>query len=207
MMMVPAPADPCYWTGDVFGADTLKEIFDNNPCAFQKIRAFPFKPGGLAHFGCRVVHWGSDGADQTARADPRIAMSWVVGDGKFERRAFKFLGPDGPIYPTVQERVALCAAQLIAYSGQTGIRRHEKNMYFRIFSKEIRSFNEEYIDKIRHLNFLRDAIPPSVANSNTATTSKPRAKPQVIIPANKEDEMEKAESVKLLFGSSDSDSD
>ena len=169
---VPAECDPGFRLGDVMGEDPLAAVFASNPLAYQQIRSCPIARGSFLHFSHRTIHWGSSVAPSASfhhsvghpAQTPRIAMSWVVGDPSFEASAFACgSGEDPPICFSLAERLSLVCAQQINYGGQTGLTKHRKNLFFRIFHKHQKRFSEAYISKVHSLYYMTDSSTDTTA--------------------------------------------
>jgi len=204
LVFVPARVDAAFRAGDAPGCDTLADVFAGRPDAYQAIRAMPVARGSLLHFSHRTIHWGSAATPTPSLPSPgpRIAMSWVVGDERFERRALRECDELGPLDPPVAWRVALVAGQLINYAGQTGLRKGHKSFYFRVFAKHQRAFTDDYVDKVRHLHLLRDAPKPAAADRPKVDYSKFTYDADESRVAR-----DRVDGIRALFGSSEEEED
>lgn len=158
--MVPATEDPWYSLQDLPSVDPLAEIFAANPCAYQTIRALPCPKGCAWHFSHKIIHWGSFAKSTTIQHEklqPRIAMSWVVGNANFEKPCFDLSNLP---YPSLTIRIAFIAGQIIAYGGQTGLKRGFKNLMYRVFKRHSKQLGVDFADKVEFINFCR---PPPAA--------------------------------------------
>lgn len=147
MNFIPAIYDPNYFEEK---GDTIMDIFGNLQ-NFQRIRPMPLDKGNAIHFTHRVIHWGSAVDPEEGEFPNRIAMSWVVGDTRFEEPAInsdKLFRTDGS---ALDCRLAFISSQIINYAGQTGITKHEKSIYWRMFSQSKSDFTESYIGKVQTL--------------------------------------------------------
>lgn len=199
LYVVPAPEDPWYFKQDLPEIDPLAAIFKDKPDAFQSIRCLSAPAGSIWHFSHKIIHWGSFAK---TNAKPRIAMSWVVGDHSFEKPAFP---KENLPFPDIRVRLGLISGQMIAYGGQTNIRRGFKMLCYRIFKLEGHRLSEAYRDKVEYIFFCRP--PPKNIQLKESTKSSLKLNPDEIIPATEEDD-EKVHGIKSMFGySSSSDSD
>lgn len=159
MNFIPAVYDPNYKRGDSFidnnmiiQRDTIGDIFGNNIQNYQRIRPMPISKGSALHFTHRVIHWGSAVDPEEGETPNRIAMSWVVGDTKFEEPAIldskKLFLVDNN---TVLLRLAFISGQIINYAGQTGMNKHEKSLYWRFFCNCKSEFSTSFIGKVETL--------------------------------------------------------
>jgi hypothetical protein len=139
LYVIPKDIDPGYLGGDgeEVGGDGAgdgggDDAAESAACAplhralsskesFQRVRAFPRKPGQGVLFTHRVAHWGS-ARDPDTLLGPRIAVSFVCSDPSFE--APYLLGSDRWISdetgeleraPPFGDRLLLVCAQLLAY--------------------------------------------------------------------------------------------
>jgi hypothetical protein len=113
------------------------------PCDYEAVIAQPVEAGGVIVFSHRVVHWGSR---PTPGQRPRVAMSFALSRARFERGAF-FSAAMLP-FPPLALRVALRAAQAIAYSAQAPLAKHALGLDSRTFRAAKMLFSEAYADKI-----------------------------------------------------------
>lgn len=161
MNFIPAPYDPNYHRGDG-GQDTLGDIFlpekGGSIQNYQRIRPMPLSKGSTLHFTHRVIHWGSAIDPEEGETPNRIAMSWVMGDTRFEEPAvldqsklFTTGVTTEHVTTPVKTRVAFISAQVINYAGQTGITKHEKSLYWRLFSMNKSDFSLSFIGKVETL--------------------------------------------------------
>lgn len=118
LYFIPAAHDPGYRLGDGAEGDAL-QLCLATPEAVQSIRAVPCAAGGAVAFSHRVFHWGSKG--RPACRKPRVAISFGGGDPAFEPHrlaagtAAAGWAAAGAPFPSLAQRLALAAAQCVAY--------------------------------------------------------------------------------------------
>jgi len=127
LYLIPKDADPGYAVGDdcaavatLGGGDALKACLPT-PEAMQRIRAVPASAGSAVLFTHRAFHWGSAG--RRGCSAPRVAASFGAACPGFEAPylagqqagARGVAGADVP-FPSLKARLALAAAQCIAYA-------------------------------------------------------------------------------------------
>jgi len=205
--VIPATEDPYYKTADDPTVDPLGAIFEGNPCAFQSIRALPCPKGAAWHFSHKIIHWGSHVKRRSSLGGqklipPRIAMSWVIGDSSFE--SFAFDKKNLP-KPNLQLRVGFVAAQIIAYGGQTSIRKGFRNLCFRLFKATAHQFTEFYKDKVEYIHFCRPA-PPAKIELKETTRAFVKKTIEDLEFASPEDDG-KLDGIKGMFGGDESSSE
>jgi hypothetical protein len=113
------------------------------PCDYEAVIAQPAEAGGAIVFSHRVIHWGSR---PTPGQSPRVAMSFALSRARFERGAY-FSDTMLP-FPPLALRVALRAAQAIAYSAQAPLAKHALGLDTRTFRAAKALFSAAYADKI-----------------------------------------------------------
>eukprot|EP00924_Labyrinthula_sp_SR-Ha-C_P001690 snap_masked-scaffold_18-processed-gene-6.43-mRNA-1 protein AED:0.04 eAED:0.04 QI:0/0/0/1/1/1/2/0/392 len=156
LYVVPAELDPFYYEQDLPNVDPLERIFKGKVDNYQRIKCLPCEPGSMWHFSHKIIHWGSSAICSNIAQDeideeikPRIALSWVIGDPSFEKPAFEFKG-----MPSLEQRLGLVCGQLINYSGQTGLKKGDRDFYF-LTGNKLNNFTEEFVDKTKFLYFMR----------------------------------------------------
>mmetsp|Transcript_23882 Transcript_23882/g.38075 ORF Transcript_23882/g.38075 Transcript_23882/m.38075 type:complete len:398 (-) Transcript_23882:1229-2422(-) len=158
--VIPRHEDPWYDKQDLPEVDPLAAVFEGNPGAFQAIRALACPKGAAWHFSHKIIHWGSHVKNYSTMGPgisppcPRIAMSWVVGDETFEQPAFS---RDLLPYPPIKARVGFVAGQMIAYGGQTGLKKGFKTLCYRLLKRNKELFSEFFADKVEYIFYCRPA--------------------------------------------------
>lgn len=206
LYVVPANADPLFYKPDRQDVDPLAEIFGKDPQAYQSIRALPAQAGSAWHFSHRIIHWGSHVQRRSTMGQPtqpRIAMSWVIGDASYEDPAFsrEYLP-----CPPVNLRVAFVMGQIVAYGGQTKHRKGFRTMCFRFFKKHSELFTEFYRDKVEFIHFCRPAPPPEVHLKESSRKALEEVDVSKLEFATPQDDS-KLDGLKGMFFTSDSSSD
>ncbi|GBG31989.1 Hypothetical Protein FCC1311_082142 [Hondaea fermentalgiana] len=209
LYVVPATADPLFHKADRQDVDPLAEIFANDPQAYQSIRALPAPAGCAWHFSHRIIHWGSHVARRSSLGparppQPRIAMSWVVGDAAYEDPAFP--REANLPSPPVHLRVAFVAGQIVAYGGQTKLRKGFRTMCFRFFKKHSQLFTEFYRDKVEFIHFCRPAPAPEVHLKESSRKALETVDVSKLEFATPQDDS-KLDGIKGMFGSDSSSED
>mmetsp|Transcript_21832 Transcript_21832/g.32688 ORF Transcript_21832/g.32688 Transcript_21832/m.32688 type:complete len:516 (-) Transcript_21832:170-1717(-) len=115
LYVIPAGSDPGYYAGDPVDKnqpDPLQRALRNKN-DYQNIRALPRRSGESVVFTHRIMHWGSKGNIRCN--EPRVAISFVVSSGDFER---PYVDPSyftGNTLPPFHVRLLLVCAQLLIY--------------------------------------------------------------------------------------------
>lgn len=111
--VIPKSCDPGYLEGDTEKEDPLQRALPNKE-SFQKIRALTRKSGQSILFDHRIIHWGSS-SDEDTKDPPRIAISFVASDPKYEP---PLVDPEyftATRNPPFRIRLLLVCAQLLIY--------------------------------------------------------------------------------------------
>ena len=127
LYFIPRDADPGYTAGDdcaavaaLGGGDALHACLPTAE-AMQRIRAVPAAAGSAVLFSHRTFHWGSSG--RRGCTVPRVAMSFGAACPSFEapyltgaQGTARGVAGAGVPFPRLAARLALAAAQCIAYA-------------------------------------------------------------------------------------------
>ena len=126
LYFIPRDADPGYTAGDdcaavaALGGDALRACLPTAE-AMQRIRAVPAAAGSAVLFSHRTFHWGSAG--RRGCTAPRVAMSFGAACPSFEapyltgaQGTARGVAGAGVPFPRLTARLALAAAQCIAYA-------------------------------------------------------------------------------------------
>ena len=127
LYFIPRGADPGYTAGDdcaavasLGGGDALRACLPTAE-AMQRIRAVPAAAGSAVLFSHRTFHWGSAG--RRGCTAPRVAMSFGAACPSFEapyltgaQGTARGVAGAGVPFPRLAARLALAAAQCIAYA-------------------------------------------------------------------------------------------
>lgn len=156
LYVVPAFIDPFYHKQDRPEVNPLNEAFATQPDNYQYIRCLSCSAGSLNHFSHKIIHWGSSASAIERKVEPRIALSWVIGDDSFEQPCFS---REHLPLPPFELRLGLICGQMISYSGQTQMKKGLRDLCFRIFKKVNAiagcEFNEDYRDKVNYIYHMR----------------------------------------------------
>lgn len=128
LYVIPKQFDPGYLKGDdsLDNEENGKDQSDplaralNTKQAYQNIRALPRKAGQSLVFTHRIMHWGSRGNPNALNVQPRIAISFVYSDVKFEApyistESFSRDTAGNWSFPSFSTRLLLVCAQLLIY--------------------------------------------------------------------------------------------
>ena len=146
LYVLPRDADPGYAGGDLpRGPAPLARAFaEGGDGVAQRIRCLAQPAGGAVVFSHRTLHWGSRG--RAGFHTPRIALSAAFSDGGFEPA---YLRPGAvETFPALALRVALVAAQMIAYQENFGTGEVPLRLFLRLFAARREDFEAGYHAKV-----------------------------------------------------------
>lgn len=130
---LPASSDPYY-----FGSNDSNATSGQDPgmavreAGWQEVRAMPAAQGDVYSWSHRLLHWGSSSTTQAKHN--RIALSFAVADEHFESPLLA-RGQDALPFPTWEERLVLCAFQLIKYHHNLPVSDQVKGILIGIMSR------------------------------------------------------------------------
>lgn len=114
LYVIPKQYDPGYTDGDSNsdneGDDPMSRALPTKE-SYQTVRALPRQAGQSLLFTHRILHWGSRGNPNTFVQEPRVAISFVCSDPRFEQPYLK----SRQFPPTFESRLLLVCAQLLIY--------------------------------------------------------------------------------------------
>jgi hypothetical protein len=144
---VPADADPGYFFGDREDVDPLTRALGGKKENYQLIRALPCEAGGAVVFTHRLIHWGSrnSGDGGGAPPPPRLSLAMAASDPGFEPPYFS---PDLLPNPPLRLRVALAAAQMIAYYQRFDVSAPQLRLFRELYEMHQSEFHPTYRQKV-----------------------------------------------------------
>ena len=155
---LPRAADPGYDSGDLDDVDPLARALGSKE-SYQNIRALPCSAGASVVFTHRLIHWGSGGNGAggahsvqsgspgagPAPPPPRLALAAAFSDPDFEPPYFSV---DMLPQPPLHMRVALAAAQMIAYYQRFEVSASQLRLFRELYERHQSEFHPTYRQKV-----------------------------------------------------------
>lgn len=173
---VPRPLDPGYVVGDPPATSPCDSAIAA-AADYQKILALPVPKGSLVAFTHRLLHWGSAPLAPVPGAPPppaRMALSLAFADPSFEPPYLRAdvpptvtaatsaaeaaaatssttqseYGGAGGSFPCHSTRMAVIAAQALAYHHQAPLTAQQARLFLAVFDKHQHVFSDAYAARV-----------------------------------------------------------
>ncbi len=144
LYMLPAWADPGYMSGDLDDKDPLERALSEKE-KYMNIRCLPTDPAGACIFTHRIIHWGSQGRQEYT--EPRLALAVACSDYGFEPSYLSTEYLKNTI-PTLEERMTLCASQVIVYQDRFLPDKAAMNLFVKLHTQGLQYLSKFYRQKV-----------------------------------------------------------
>ena len=187
--VIPKQFDPGYLKGDDSPDNEENGKDQSDPLAralntkqsYQNIRALPRKAGQSLVFTHRIMHWGSRGNPNALNVQPRIAISFVYSDVKFEApyistESFSKDTDGNWSFPSFSTRLLLVCAQLLIYYQRFDLPTSSLRACYDYCKTRANQLEDNYrkkvfVEYVKAMKERRDGIPPGEGDSKKDESS------------------------------------
>jgi len=184
LYVIPKQFDPGYLQGDDMSEEEEDDQSDplsralNTKQSYQNIRALPRTAGQSVIFTHRILHWGSKGNPNALNNHPRVAISFVYSDVKFEapyllsKESFSKDSKGKWNYPSFETRLLLVCAQLLIYYQRFNLSISTIRACYHYCKSHSDQLDEKYkkkvmVEYVKAMKEQRDGIPDCDENKKS----------------------------------------